>query len=117
MTDDFESFLRDRRPEPRPEFVDQLEDRLVAAPRRRRGRALLCAVAATVLLIVVLGVSGALPLGLGSDEPVRATDGCVTVMVERTERRPVFEVDREGELQVTYRTERVQRPQRRCERR
>src|SRR5215207_805622 len=117
MGDDLDSFLRDRRPEPGREFVDRLEGRLVAPPKRRRGPLVLSAVAATAILIVVLGVAGALPLGLGSDAPVRATDPCVTVMVERTERRPVFKVDREGELRITYRTERVQRPERRCGRR
>jgi hypothetical protein len=117
MTEEFESFLRDRRPEPRREFVDELEQRLVAAPRRRRGPLLFTVASATAILIVVLGVAGALPLGLGSDEHVRATNGCVTVMVERTVRRPVFMVDRAGELRVTYRTEHVRRPERRCDRR
>jgi hypothetical protein len=115
MTDEAEFLLRSRRPEPRREFVELLEDRLLAEPPRRQRLALIvCVVAATAALLVVLGVAGALPLGLGSDQPVRATDGCVTLMVDRTERVPVFVVDRDGKLRVTYRTTRVSRPERRC---
>lgn len=119
MTEEPESFLRDRRPEPRREFVDQLEDRLMASasPRSARLTLTLCVAAATAILLVVLGVAGTLPLGLGSDEPVRATDDCETVIVERTKRQPVFKVDREGKLEVTYRNGRLQRPERRCDRR
>ena len=118
MPDEYESFLRDRRPEPRDDFVQALEDRLLAEPKRRRaGRRpllVLCAALATAALLAVLGVAGTLPLGLGSDEPVRATSDCATVMVEKTERRPVIAVGPDGELEVTYRNERVTRPVRRC---
>jgi hypothetical protein len=117
MPDDVDELLRAARPEPRAEFVRELEARLLArrAPRRPRtlalGLACAVALAATVL---VLGVAGALPLHLSGDEPATATDECETVLVQRTERRPVLVVTRAGELRVRYRTAQVQRPVKRC---
>jgi hypothetical protein len=116
---DMERRLRDARPEPSSEFVDRLEQRLLPVPRPRRrpiivARVVVAASLALALVLAILGLAGALPRGLTSEEPVRATDGCRTVMVETVVRRPEFVVGEGGKLRVIYRREVVQLPQRRC---
>lgn len=117
VTDEVEDLLRSSRPDPRPEFVGQLEERLLAGARRRRPAATvrgLAVAAALTVVLVVLGVTGTLPLRLGGDQPATATKRCTTVLVDRTVRRPVFDVTRAGELRVRYRNEIVRSAVKRC---
>jgi len=118
QSNDIERVLRAARPEPPAHFVYELEERLLPrpqAPRRVpalfRGAAFVAGLAAVV---AVLGVVGVLPFGLGADRTVNATDGCRTVMVQRTEKRPDFFVAKNGELRLRYRPQVVNRPVKRC---
>jgi hypothetical protein len=117
MTDDIEELLRGRRPEPSADFVRGLEAELMARARRRRTPTIVQALGVAVALsvtVLVLGVTGALPLHVGGDQPATATQRCTTVVVERAQRRPEFVVTRSGDLRLTYRTQIVRRPVRRC---
>jgi hypothetical protein len=115
MPTEMEDLLRSATPEPRDEFVLDLERRLLRPPERRRAVAGGAALGILLALVVVaLGVAGTLPLRLGGDRPATATDSCTTVMVERTERSPEFVVGRDGELRLRYRQEVVRRPVTRC---
>jgi hypothetical protein len=117
MTDEMEEVLLSRRPEPRPDFVETLEADLMRRARRpRSGRMVqgFAVAAALAVTVVLLGLTGGLPLRLGADRPATATQRCSTVFVERAERRPVFVVSRSGDLRVTYRTRLVRHPVRRC---
>jgi hypothetical protein len=117
MSPEMEDLLRSAKPEPRDQFVLDLERRLLRK-RERRGSVVLAGGAALgmvlALLVVALGVAGTLPLGFGGDRPATATDNCRTVMVERTKRLPEFVVGRDGELRLRYRQEVVRRPMTRC---
>jgi hypothetical protein len=117
IVDDIDRRLREARPAPPPAFVDQLERRLLPAPRPRRRPVIVAgalAAAALALVIAILSLAGALPGPLNRDEPVRATERCRTVMEPTVVRRPRFVVGRDGELRVIYRRVVEQRPQRRC---
>lgn len=107
--------LREAKPVPSRDFVAELEQRLLPPPRHLPV-VVAGAVAAATLAIVaaVLGMAGVLPLGLGRDEPVQATERCQTVMTETVERRPDLVVGRDGKLRVISRPERVRRPLRSC---
>ena len=81
-TDRYERLLRAGRPAPRPEFVNELERRLLdripppGARRIPRMPTVLAGVAFAAALgavVVVLAVTGVLPFGLGRDVPVSAT--------------------------------------------
>jgi hypothetical protein len=112
-----EDLLRSAKPEPRDEFVLNLERRLLTPPEPRRSVALAGAAAFSVVLavlVVVLGVAGTLPLGLGGDRNATATDDCRVVVVDGTKRLPGFVVGRGGELRLIYRQEVVRRPMMRC---
>ena len=114
---DPEHLLRAARPEPRPEFVDQLEERILPArrsSRRPRLLAAVCAAAALGAVLAVLAVAGALPTPLQRDKPASAKDSCRTVVIERVERRPRFVVGEDGEVKLSYRRESVRRPVTRC---
>jgi hypothetical protein len=115
--DEMERLLRAARPEPRREFVEVLERRLLPRRQRRRlPRAFAVAATAAALAMVgaILSVLGTLPGRLGGDRPANAKDDCKTVMVERIVRRPHFVVGRDGALRLAYRPERVRRPVQRC---
>lgn len=117
MSPEMENLLRSAKPEPRDEFVLDLERRLLRPPERRRSVALAGGTAlgmVLALLVLALGLAGALPLGLGAERDATATYDCRAVMVERTERLPKFVVGRDGELRVRYRQEVVRRPMMRC---
>jgi hypothetical protein len=117
MTDEIEDVLRSRRPEPGSDFVRRLEADLMAGARHRRTPTVVQGLAAAALLavtVVLLGLAGALPLHLAGERPATATQRCTTVLVKHAERRPTFVTTRAGDLRVTYRTQIVARPVRRC---
>ena len=117
MSAEMEDLLRSAKPEPRDEFVVDLERRLLRPPERGRSVILARGTALGMVLalaVVALGVAGALSLGLGGDQRATATDNCRAVMVERTTRVPEFVVGRDGELRLRYRQEVVRRPMTRC---
>jgi hypothetical protein len=117
---ELDALLTKSRPEPAPEWVDALEERLlprrisrphvIALPRLRVGVGIAVGLA---VLLIVLGLAGAGPL---SDEApnVRAKEDCQLVRVTRTERVPVVATAPDGSTTVSYRRERVERLERRC---
>jgi hypothetical protein len=113
--DEMEDRLRAARPAPRDEFVRELEGRVLPPPHRAAPLlAAVVLVGTLATILVVLGVAGALPLGLGSEREVDASSDCSTVMTKRTERRPVFGVGTNGRLRLDYRDEVVFEPRTRC---
>ncbi len=103
------------RPDPRPTSSGaRAAHGRPASPAPAGGGQGLAVAAALAIVLAVLGVTGALPLRLGGDQPATATKRCTTVLVDRTVRRPVLDVTRAGELRVRYRNEIVRRPVKRC---
>jgi len=118
---DAERLLRTARPEPSHDFVRELEGRL-QAPERRAWLPALQPIAvgagmASLLAAVGIGISlaGSGPLSSDSGNTVEAEDTCVTVMVERTERRPVLVTGADGQDRIEYRERKVRRPVKRCD--
>jgi hypothetical protein len=121
---DVERLLRDARPKPRPEFVEQCAAALFAErPRvvvRRlppRVRLLLPAgglAALLAALILILGIAGQLPFGLQGDGRVKAKSDCRTVVKVQRERRPVLAIDERGNIVVRHEVQLVRRPVKRC---
>jgi hypothetical protein len=117
--EDVERWLRGARPAPRAEFVRAVEASLLPAarPPRRAGRPLLAAVgsaAALVVLLVLMGIAGLLPAGLGDQRSATADERCRTVLVQRSEVRRRVVAGKDGQLRVVSRRELVTRPVRRC---
>jgi hypothetical protein len=109
--------LRGAKPEPRSDFVDALERRILPEPRRHRTQRLVVAlstVAALASVLALLGIAGALPSPFRGERPASAKDDCATVIVERIERRAHFVTGLDGRLHIKYRRESVRRPVKRC---
>lgn len=116
---ELDAVLRRSVPAPDSGWIDDLEERLLPAPKRRAapwrlpqvrlGAALAAGFAA---LLVVLALAGVGPLG-GDNSNVRAKEDCTLVRVSRVERVPVV-VEGPSGNSVEYRRERVQRWERRC---
>ena len=113
---DPERLLRELRPEPRADFVRELEARLVSRTRRgERFRVLVAGAALCVTLAVVtlaLSVAGLLPVQAG--DGAKAGTNCVTTVVVRHERRPVLVVDANGEIRTRQRMVAVRKPVKHC---
>jgi hypothetical protein len=119
---DVARLLQASRPEPDPAFRAALEERLLAPRRRFRlalpsfprpalaGAALAGALA---LLLLVLGLAGSGPLS-GDDDALRAKDNCRQVTVTRVERVPEVVQGSDGEPQIRYREQPVERVVTRC---
>jgi len=119
MDRNLDTVLRTTKPEPRAGFVEGLEARLVGefATARRRANALRASAGLTLglaMTLLVLGVSGMLPLNLGAADPGEARQDCRMVVVERMERVPTLVVAKTGGLRVRYRVTPVRRSVRRC---
>jgi hypothetical protein len=113
-----EQQLRRARPQPRPEFVAALEERLFPAPEPRpllRRRALFAGVATAgglAVLTLAFGLAGGGPLG--SNETPSAGQDCRSVTVkERVRVREPF-VDQQGRLRVRTVPRLVERQVERC---
>jgi hypothetical protein len=115
---ELERLLRRARPEPRPAFVAGLRRSLFDAPvarshHRLQAVAVGWALAGALALGgLVLSVVGLLPLSSG--ERAEADRNCKTVLIERSERRPVFERGPDGELRVRRVLVQTPRYVRRC---
>jgi hypothetical protein len=116
--DPAERLLRDLRPEPRPDFVRELEASLLARSRgRERLRVLIAGsgiCASLAALTILLGVFGLLPWGVGESRRSEADNGCRTVVKVHEERRPVLVVGDDGELRTEQRLTVVRTPVKRC---
>jgi hypothetical protein len=116
--DPTEDLLRDLRPEPRADFVRELEASLLSRNHRRRRFGTLVAAGALsasfAALTLILSVAGLLPWGLGQSRSVEAGSGCKSVMVVRHERRPVLVVDTDGKIKTEQRVVAVRKPVKRC---
>ncbi len=118
MEDDrVEELLRGSRPEPRPQFREQLARELfAAAPAPKLRRPLLVAGATVTAMaagVLALSLAGAGPLA-GSDGGVEATTTCRDVTVTRRERVPYVVRSATGRTRIAYRYERKPRQVRRC---
>jgi hypothetical protein len=113
-----ERLLRALRPEPRADFVRELEESLLANRRgRERFRVLLAGAALCMSLAavaLVLSIAGLLPGTTGGSRPVEAESPCKTTVVTSRERRPVLVVGRDGEIRTETRTVTVRKPVKRC---
>jgi hypothetical protein len=116
--DPAERLLLELRPEPRADFVRDLESSLLGRSRRQTrflvvaaGSALCASLAAFTLL---LGAFGVLPLGLGASEKSQAGSSCTTVVEVRHERRAVLVVDSDGQIRTEQRVIPVRHPIKRC---
>jgi hypothetical protein len=116
--DPAERLLLERRPEPRADFVRDLEMSLLARSRRQArflvvaaGSGLCASLAALTLL---LGLFGALPLGIGAGDESEAGSRCTTVVEVRHEQRPVLVVDSDGQIRTEQRVTAVRHPVKRC---
>lgn len=116
-----EVLLRNSRPEVRPDFHEELEEKLFPARRRLRRlprlpRPVLVAAATTTAMAAgVLGLSltGSGPLS-GSDAGVEATTNCKLVEVTKRERVPYLARSADGEPRIAYRYENRRRQVKRC---
>jgi hypothetical protein len=114
-----ESIFQELRPQPPAGFVEGLEERLVgelATARRPVGplRASLALTVGLAATLVILGLSGMLPLNLGEAGRGEARPDCTTVVTVRMERRPTLVVAKTGELRLHYRVTPVRHSVRRC---
>jgi hypothetical protein len=115
---ELERLLRRARPEPRPAFVAELRRSLFMPPPARDHRRVQAVTAGWALAAalalggVALSVVGLLPLATG--DRARAGRHCEITLVERTERRPVFERIPGGELKIRRQPVRTPRYVRRC---
>jgi hypothetical protein len=119
MDRDVESMLREVRAEPRSDFVESLEERLVRASATARhpvsaARAAVALTAGLAVTLVFLGLSGLLPLDLGAADRGDARQTCETVFVQRPERRSILVVGKSGNLRLRQQVTLVRRPVRRC---
>jgi hypothetical protein len=118
---DAERLLRASRPEPSHSFVRDLEGRLQRPARRAWLPAwrpvVVGAGLASLLATVALAISlaGLGPFASSTGDSVQADDTCTTVMVERTERKPVLVTGADGKDRIEYRERKVRRPVTRCE--
>jgi hypothetical protein len=116
--DPAERFLRDLRPEPRPDFVRELEASLLSRSRgRERFRVLVAGsgiCASLAALTLLLGIFGLLPWGVGESRRSEADNGCKTVIRVHKERRPVIVVTDDGRLRTEQRLTDVRTPVKRC---
>jgi hypothetical protein len=116
--DPAERLLRDIRPEPRADFVRELEASLMARSRgRERFRVLLAGTglcASLAALTLLLGVFGLLPGGLGESRRSQADNGCQTVIKAHKELRPVLVVNDKGDIRTEQRLTTVRTPVKRC---
>lgn len=118
--EDLERLLRNSTPTPRPGYVHELERSLRLRPHRRPARRLRLAIAASGLaaglaaVVLVAAVVGLLPGSSGSPGGVQAKPRCQQVVVKRRIRQPYFVTDRQGNVQVRYRTIVAPRPVKRC---
>jgi hypothetical protein len=116
--DPTEGLLRDLRPQPRADFVRNLEASLQARSHRRgRWQVLVAAGALSVSLAavtLVLSVAGLLPWRVGESSSVKAGSGCKTVVVVHRERRPVLVVRADGKITTERNVVEVRRPVKRC---
>ena len=116
--DPAERLLRELRPEPRADFVRELEASLLARSRgRERLRVLLAGsgiCASLAALTLLLGVFGLLPGGLGESRRSQADNGCRTVIKVHQALRPVLVVDDEGQIRTEQRLTTVRTPVKRC---
>lgn len=116
-----ELLLRNSRPEARPGFHEELEEKLFPARRSVRWLPRLPrpvfvgAATATALAAGVLGLSltGSGPLS-GSDTGVQATSNCKFVKVTKRERVPYLLRSADGEPRIGFRYEKRQRQVKRC---
>ncbi len=116
-----EVLLRNSRPEVRPDFQDEVEERLFSAPRPVRWMprlprpALVAAATTTAMAAGVLGLSlaGSGPLS-GSDAGVEATSNCQLVEVTKRERVPYLARSADGRPRIAHRYENRQRQVKRC---
>lgn len=127
-TEDAEDLLRRARPQPRPEFVSELEEVLLRSVEPRRARArrfptvripgrLVAASgfgAALAALLVTLSIAGALPLTVGGADDAAADRDCATTTRWTLERQAVLKVGRDNKLHVSYQTKLVPRRVVRC---
>jgi hypothetical protein len=123
---DFERLLRNSPPQPRPEFVRDLQRSLLSSvqPRRRtswfdrlRTRRIIAAgslAGAVAAALLVLAVAGVRPFGTDGTSPAQAERTCSTVEELTRMRRPLLRVDAQGRPQLTYRVEWVLQPVIRC---
>ena len=126
--EDAEDLLRRSRPQPRPEFVAELEEVLLRSVEPRRARArrfptlhhpprLLAAsgfAAALVALLITLSVAGALPLSVGGADDAEADRNCTTTTRWTVERRAVLEVGADKKMHVRDRSTLVPRRVQSC---
>ena len=116
-----EEQLRASRPTPDERFVDELEERLLPRPARRRrpiGRPLLAAsatAAALALTVIGAGLLGGGPLAPGGDDGARAGDDCSFVTVRERVRTPVVVTGRDGRSEIRYRSKLETRRVKRCD--
>jgi hypothetical protein len=124
---DFERLLRSSAPQPRAEFVDELERSLVRSlqpsepartswgrVRSGRLRAAGALAGAMAVLVLALAIAGVRPFGTGGTSSAQADRECVTVERVVPVKRAMLEVDSEGRPHVTYRVDSVKRPFIRC---
>jgi len=115
---DIEELLRKARPEPRAEFLRELEGSLQrrVAPRRVPRPLAVAGGLAGGLAAVVLGLSltGTGGPGVDSRNDVQAGERCRTVTVTRRERKPVLVETRDGGWEIRYHRELVRKPVKRC---
>jgi hypothetical protein len=125
---DYERLLRNSAPQPRAEFVRELEHSLVRSvqPRRRPIRwgwrqlsarrlvAAGCLAGAVAAALLVLSIAGVQPFGTSGTSPAQADRKCVTVEQRVRVRQPYFRVDAQGQPQLSYRVETLLRPAIRC---
>jgi hypothetical protein len=124
---DFERLLRSSAPQPRAEFVDDLEQALVRSLQpskkwragwgRVRSRRLLATGAlagAVTVLLLALAIAGVRPFGASGTSPAQADRECFTVERVVRVKRALLEVDSQGLPHVSYRVESVKQPFIRC---
>lgn len=115
---DLEERLLAARPEPRPDFVDSLEDRLLRPEPTRRSRwrvPLLGAGLAGGLTAMLLAftLAGGDPFSSPGDGDVRARD-CRFVETQVETVLPEATVDKRGDVSLRFEKHRVKRLIRRC---
>lgn len=116
--DRMESLLHELRPQPRAEFVRELEGSLLPRSHRRQRFQVLVAAgalcASLAVLTLVLSVAGLLPWHVGSSRDVEAGSRCKTVTVVTHERRPILVTDADGKIRTETRVVTVHTPVKRC---
>jgi hypothetical protein len=125
---DFERLLRNSAPQPRADFVRDLEHSLVRSVRPRskpsrwgwwqlRSRRIVaagCMAGAVAAALLVLSIAGVRPFGTSGTSSAQADRQCFTVEQRVRARHPQFRIDAQGRPHVSYRVETVLRPVIRC---